>query len=87
MLKRLIWVVACSLILVFGRSYLLDYSKLQDLRVKNETLQTQMGHLNQEIQRLKNEEQRLLTDSEYVERRARSKLKMSKEGEIILREE
>ena len=84
MLKRLLWFVILAVLFVLGRNYLSDHAKLQDLRDKNLALETKTASLQQEIVRLKDEEERLLHDPEYVERRARSKLKMSKEGEVIL---
>ena len=84
MLKRLLWVFILAILFILGRNYLTDHAKLQDLRDKNITLETKISGLQQEIVRLKDEEDRLTHDPEYVERRARSKLKMSKEGEVIL---
>ena len=84
MFKRLLWFVILALFFMLGKNYLADHAKLQDLRDKNRSLETKMANLQQEIVRLKDEEDLLTHDPEYVERRARSKLKMSKEGEVIL---
>ncbi len=84
MLKRLLWFVILALFFALGKNYLTDHAKLQDLHDKNLALETKMTDLQREIARLKDEEDRLTHDPEYVERRARSKLKMSKEGEVIL---
>ncbi len=84
MLKRLLWFVILALFFVLGKNYLSDHAKLQDLHDKNLALETKTTNLQREIARLKDEEDRLTHDPEYVERRARSKLKMSKEGELTL---
>ena len=84
MLKRLLWFVILALFFVLGKNYLADHAKLQGLHDKNLALETKMTDLQRDIARLKDEEDRLTHDPEYVERRARSKLKMSKEGEVIL---
>ena len=84
MFKRLIWLGIAIVCFLLAKNYLADYAKLQDLRQKNHTLSEKTTYLEQEIARLRNEEDRLMNDPEYIERRARSKLKLSKEGEIVL---
>ncbi|MBI1976000.1 MAG: septum formation initiator family protein [Candidatus Omnitrophica bacterium] len=86
MLKRFLWFVILAFFFALGRNYLTDHARLQDLRDKNSALKTKISSLQQEITRLKDEEDRLTHDPEYVERRARSKLKMSKEGEVIFKQ-
>ena len=83
MLRRFLWLVIGILFFFVGKNYLADHAKLQDLRDKNSQLETKISTLEQGIAQLRNEEDRLLNDPEYIERRARKKLKMSKEGEVI----
>lgn len=84
MFKRLLWLGMAVCFFALGKNYLADHAKLQDLLERNVALETKMAHLKEAITNLRSEEDRLTNDPEYIERRARSKLKMSKEREIIL---
>lgn len=81
---RVLWLIIFALLFVLGKNFLSDHASLEDLRQKNTALSAQISALQKEIARLQSEEERLTNDPEYIERRARSKLRMSKEGEIIV---
>jgi len=83
MLKNAIWLFVISVIVLL--IFLPSYSELQDLRKKNADYVQQIEDLKQErIQLL--EEKRLLEDDPiYLEKVAREKMGLIREGEVIYR--
>ena len=72
------------LILVFiGCGIFFEYVKIRLLRERRNGLSVQLNAFSQENKRLEEELNRLKTDLVYVEKRAREKMKVSKEGEVI----
>jgi cell division protein FtsB len=58
------------------------YFRLRELRQKNQGLREQIGMLEQENQDLAHQVKRLEEDPFYIEKRARDKMGVGREGEI-----
>ncbi len=69
-----------AIILIF---FLPGYSKLQNLRAKNEALRKRIEELKESNVKLEEEITKIKTDSVYMEKIAREKLGVVKEGEVI----
>jgi len=63
--------------------FLPGYSKFQELRAKNRSLLTQIEELKRENADLARQSERLEKDPFYIEKKAREKMRIGKEGEII----
>ena len=75
----LIFIVAVTVLVFFVPSF----SKLQDLRQKNMKYENQIGDLRKKNVQL-TEEQRLLQDDPvYLEKVAREKMGLAREGEVV----
>lgn len=77
----LLFIVAAVILVLF----LPSYTKMQDLRSRNEHYKKQMEDLKLEQERLAEEERRLKDDPEYRERVIRQDMGVMKKGEVIYR--
>ena len=76
--KSLTVLVAIGLLIIF----LPGFSRLQKLRSKNKSLNDEIVRLQEENQDLEKQIELLETDPFYIEKKARDKLGIGKEGEI-----
>ena len=76
--KNLVVLVVIGLLIIF----LPGFSRLQKLRAKNKSLNNEITRLTQENQDLEKQIELLETDPFYIEKKARDKLGIGKEGEI-----
>jgi len=83
MLKNAIWLFVLTIIVLV--IFLPSYSQLQDLKLKNSDFAQEIEHLTQENARLKEERRRLEEDPVYLEKVAREKMGLVREGEVIYR--
>ncbi|MFA5059521.1 MAG: septum formation initiator family protein [Candidatus Omnitrophota bacterium] len=81
MLKNAFWLftVAAILLVVF----LPSYTKMQDLRQRNADYAQQMQHLKEENKYLTEEKRRLEKDPVYLEKVAREKMGIVRDGEVV----
>ena len=84
--KKLIIYIA-AILAVFCIVFLPGYSRMQKLREKNEEYQQRIELLEANNIELKNELFKMEQDPEYLEKRAREKLGIVKEGEILYRKQ
>ena len=76
--KSLMVLVAIGLLIIF----LPGFSRLQKLRAKNKSLNDEIVRLQEENQDLGKQIELLETDPFYIEKKARDKMGIGKEGEI-----
>ena len=76
--KSLMVLVVIGLLIIF----LPGFSRLQKLRSKNKSLNDEIVRLQEENQDLEKQIELLETDPFYIEKKARDKLGIGKEGEI-----
>ena len=76
--KSLMLLVAIGLLIIF----LPGFSRLQKLRSKNKSLNDEIVRLQEENQDLEKQIELLETDPFYIEKKARDKMGIGKEGEI-----
>ena len=76
--KSLTVLVVIGLLIIF----LPGFSRLQKLRSKNKSLNDEIVRLQEENQDLEKQIELLETDPFYIEKKARDKLGIGKEGEI-----
>lgn len=81
MLKNAIWLFIFTLFVFVY--FLPSYTKMQDLRQKNQEYAEQIKQLQEKNQQLEEERVRLETDPEYLEKVAREKMGLIREGEVI----
>lgn len=83
MLKNGLWLFAiCILILVI---FLPSFSKIQDLKHKNAQYEEQIELLKNKRDKLVEERRLLEEDPVYLEKVARDKMGIAREGEVIFR--
>ena len=81
MLKNALWLfILAFAVLAF---FLPSYSKLQDLKQRNLNYEGQIENLAQENISLKEEKRRLESDPVYLEKVAREKMGLVREGEVV----
>jgi len=83
--KLIIYIIA--ILAVFCIVFLPGYSRMQKLREKNEEYQQRIELLEANNIELKNELFKMEQDPEYLEKRAREKLGIVKEGEILYKKQ
>lgn len=83
--KLIIYITA--ILAVFCIVFLPGYSRMQKLREKNEEYQQRIELLEANNIELKNELFKMEQDPEYLEKRAREKLGIVKEGEILYKKQ
>lgn len=81
MLKNALWLflVAFAILIIF----LPSYTKLQDLRTRNFEYESEIERLKADNARLYDEKQRLEHDPVYLEKVARERMGLAKEGEVL----
>ena len=81
MLKNAIWLfVITTFIFIY---FLPSYTKMQDLKQKNLEYQQQIRELQGKNAKLEKEKRLLETDPAYLEKVAREKMGLIKEGEVV----
>ena len=83
MIKNAIWLFVIALFLLV--SFLPSYRKLEELRQKNEDYADQIEALKHKNAELVREHERLVSDPVYLEKVARDKMGLIREGEMIYR--
>lgn len=81
MWKNAIWLFVLALFVLFA--FLPSYTQLQDLRFKNVQYEHEVRRLKREQSRLEREKRLLVEDPVYIEKVAREKLGLIKEGEVV----
>jgi len=81
MLKNAIWIFVITLVVLFF--FLPSYTRMQDLRQKNEDFQSLIDKLQLENARLREEKRRLEDDPAYLEGVGREKMGIVRDGEVI----
>ncbi len=81
MLKNAIWLFVFSIVVLFV--FLPSYSELQDLRQKNADYVQQIEGLKKERLELLEEKRLLEEDPVYLEKVAREKMGLIREGEVV----
>jgi cell division protein DivIC len=81
MWKNAIWLFVLALFILFA--FLPSYTQLQDLRMKNVQYEQEIIRLKRERARLLREKKLLLEDPVYLEKVAREKMGLIKEGEMV----
>ena len=83
MIKNAIWLFAItSIILVV---FLPSFSRMQDLRDKNADLRSQVLELKKKNRQLTQEKHLLESDPVYLEKVAREKMGLIRQGEVVYR--
>lgn len=80
MLKRLFWFFGIAVFLLI--LFLPGYTKLQELRDKNRTLESRIKKLNINNSLLQEELKQIETDQDYQEKIMRDKMGVVRRGEI-----
>ena len=73
------------ILFVLALIYLRPYSKYRELSIKNKVLTEEIEYLKNVNRGLEEEKQALENDPAFVEKRAREKMGIVKEGEVIYR--
>lgn len=81
--KNAIWLFGVTAVIL--AIFLPSYTKMQDLRYRNEHYKKQIEELRQEQEYLLEEERRLKDDPEYREKVIRKNMGVMKKGEVIYR--
>ena len=81
MLKNAIWLFIISVIVLFV--FLPSYSRMQDLKKRNLEYQEEIERLRQEQVELIEERRLLEEDPVYLEKVARQKMGLIREGEVV----
>ena len=76
------WVIVAIAVVIF----LPPFAKYQELRYKNKKLEERIEGLKSENERLAEEKRLLETDINYVEKMAREKIGVVRKGEIVMKE-
>ena len=81
MIKNALWLFLTAFIILIV--FLPSYTKLQDLRQKNSDYSRQIQQMTKENARLQEEKWRLEHDPVYLEKVAREKMGLVREGEVV----
>ncbi len=81
MLKNAIWLFIIALFILF--CFLPSYTQLQDLRLRNVQYEQDIIRLKRERVLLEREKKLLLEDPVYLEKVAREKMGLIKDGEVV----
>ena len=83
MKKSALWLFGATFVILI--LFLPSYTKMQDLRSRNQQYEKQIEELKKEKAMLLEEEHRLKTDPEYLEQVIRKEMGVIKKGEMIYR--
>jgi len=83
MLRRLLFLIA--VIVVAWVIFLPAYSRLEDIKRKNLELEKRIAELVEDNKKLREEQRMLKNNPEYLEKVAREKMGLIKDGESIMR--
>ena len=83
MIKNAIWLFTIASVLLIA--FLPSYQKLEELRQKNADYAAQINALKRKNDELVREHERLVKDPVYLEKVARDKMGLIREGEMIYR--
>jgi cell division protein FtsB len=83
MLKHAIWLFILAIFVLFA--FLPSYTQLQDLKLRNVQYEDEIIRLKRERVQLERERKLLISDPQYLEKVAREKMGLIKEGETIYR--
>jgi cell division protein DivIC len=83
MIKNAIWLFALALLTFVV--FLPSFTKMQDIKAKNVAYEAELEELKAEHARLLEEKRRLEEDPVYLEKVAREKMGIVKEGEVVYR--
>jgi len=83
MKRNALWLFGVAIVILV--LFLPSYTKMQDLRYKNDQYEKQIAQLTQDRERLLEEERRLENDPEYQEKVIREEMGVIKKGEVIYR--
>ena len=81
MVKNALWLFVFTIIILI--IFLPSYTKLQDLKQKNLDYEYQIRQLTMDNDRLREERRRLEQDPVYLERVAREKMGLVRDGEVV----
>ncbi len=81
MIKNAFWLFVATSIVLFV--FLPSYSRLQDLRQKNSDYALEIKRLKEENVRFSQERERLIHDPVYLEKIARERMGLVREGEVV----
>jgi len=81
MIKNAIWLFLFAIVVFL--LFLPSYTKMQDLRQKNADLAHEIKELKRQHQILRREKQLLENDPIYLEKVAREKMGLIREGEVV----
>jgi len=81
MLKHAIWIFILAIFILFA--FLPSYTQMQDLKLRNVQYEQEIIRLKRERAQLEREKQLLIHDPQYLEKVAREKMGLIKEGEVI----
>ena len=81
MIKNAIGLFFLTIFVLIG--FLPSYTKMQDLKQKNTDYRRQIEQLRQKSVELKEEKRRLEKDPVYLEKVAREKMGLIREGEVV----
>ena len=79
--KIIVFIIVIVILFIL---FLPGYTKLQDLIIKNKELEARILELRKSVADLTVEKEKLETDLTYIEKIAREKLGLIKEGEKII---
>lgn len=83
MAKKKIIILFFSGVILLGVIFIPGYLKIKTLVRQNRDLERQIVEIRQANERLKEEQEKLLNDPIYLEKVARAKLGMVREGEVV----
>ena len=81
MLKNAIWLFVIAIFVLFA--FLPSYTQMQDLRLRNAQYEQEILRLRRERLMLERERKLLQEDPAYLEKVAREKMGLIKEGEVV----
>lgn len=80
-MKNAIWLFCLTIIILV--IFLPSYAKMQDLKAKNLDYTARIKDLTQQNKQFREEKKRLEQDPVYLEKVAREKMGVAREGEVI----
>ena len=83
MIKKIIIIAAFVLLILI--IFLPSFSRMQDLKRRNQEFKDEIKFLAEKNKQLFEEKKRLIEDPVYLEKVAREKMGIAKEGEVIYR--